>query len=87
MQFIRNLYIAFIAITALFWDINAFAQLNKCTISGQVIESGSNAVVPFATAQIFDGEKSITGILADIEGKFTLQIELDNGQYTISVTA
>jgi hypothetical protein len=44
-------------------------------------------VVPFATAQVFDGEQSITGVIADIEGKFTLQIELDNGQYTISVTA
>ena len=66
---------------------NIFAQQNKCTISGQIIESGSNVVVPFATAQIFDGEQSITGVIADIEGKFTLQIELDNIRYTLSITA
>ena len=63
------------------------AQQNKCTISGQIIESGSDVIVPFATAQIFDGEQSITGVIADIEGKFTLQIELDKGQYTLSITA
>ena len=63
------------------------AQQNKCTISGQIIESGSDVIVPFATAQIFDGEQSITGVIADIEGKFTLQIELDKGQHTLSITA
>ena len=83
LKFIRNLLI----IAAFVCNINAYAQQNKCIISGQVIESGSNVVVPFATAQIFDGEKSITGVIADIEGKFTLQIELDNSQYTLSVTA
>ena len=83
LNFIRILLI----IAGFAFSTDAFAQQNKCIISGQVIESGSNVVVPFATAQIFDGEKSITGVLADIEGKFTLQIELDNGQYTISVTA
>ena len=83
LKFIRNLLI----IAAFAFSTDAFAQQNKCIISGQVIESGSNVVVPFATAQIFDGEKSITGVLADIEGKFTLQIELDKGQYTLSITA
>ena len=83
LKFIRNLLI----IAAFVCSTDAFAQHNKCIISGQVIESGSNVVVPFATAQIFDGEKSITGVIADIEGKFTLQIELDNSQYTLSVTA
>ena len=74
-------------IAAFACSTDAFAQQNKCTISGQIIESGSNVVVPFATAQIFDGEQSITGVIADIEGKFTLQIELDKGQYTLSITA
>ena len=74
-------------IAAFVCSTEAFAQQNKCTISGQIIESGSNVVVPFATAQIFDGEQSITGVIADIEGKFTLQIELDKGQYTLSITA
>ena len=74
-------------IAAFVCSTDAFAQQNKCTISGQIIESGSNVVVPFATAQIFDGEQSITGVIADIEGKFTLQIELDKGQYTLSITA
>ena len=83
LKFIRNLLI----IAAFAFSTDAFAQQNTCTISGQIIESGSNVVVPFATAQIFDGEKSITGVIADIEGKFTLQIELDNSQYTLSVTA
>ena len=83
LKFVRILLI----IAAFAFSTDAFAQQNTCTISGQVIESGSNQVVPFATAQIFDGEKSITGVIADIEGKFTLQIELDNGQYTISATA
>ena len=83
LKFIRNL----LMIAAFVCSTDAFAQQNKCTISGQIIESGSNVVVPFATAQIFDGEQSITGVIADIEGKFTLQIELDNSRYTLSVTA
>ena len=83
LKFIRNLLI----IAAFVCNINTYAQQNKCIILGQVIESGSNVVVPFATAQIFDGEKSITGVTADIEGKFTLQIEQNNGQYTLSITA
>lgn len=83
LNFIRN----FLMLAAIVCSTDVFAQQNKCIISGQVIESGSNQVVPFATAQIFAGEQSITGVIADIEGKFTLQIELDNGQYTISVTA
>lgn len=83
LNFIRN----FLMLAAIVCSTDVFAQQNKCIISGQVIESGSNQVVPFATAQIFDGEQSITGVIADIEGKFTLQIELDNGQYTLSVTA
>ena len=83
LNFIRILLI----IAGFAFSTDAFAQQNKCIISGQVIESGSNQVVPFATAQIFNGEQSITGVIADIEGKFTLQIELDNGQYTLSVTA
>lgn len=68
-------------------NTSAFAQQNKCTISGQIIDSDSKEIVPFVTAQILSGETFITGVIADIEGKFTLQIELDNGQYTISVTA
>ena len=82
-KFLRNILL----IAAFACSTKAFAQQNKCTISGQIIESGSNVVVPFATAQIFDGEQSITGVIADIEGKFTLQIELDKGQYTLSITA
>lgn len=76
LKFIRHL----LMIAAFACSTEAFAQQNKCTISGQIIESGSNVVVPFATAQIFDGEQPITGVIADIEGKFTLQIELDKGQ-------
>lgn len=68
LKFIRNLLI----IAAFAFSTDAFAQQNTCTISGQVIESGSNVVVPGSTGQIFDGEQSITGVLADIEGKFTL---------------
>ena len=83
LNFIRN----FLMLAAIACSTDVFAQQNKCIISGQVIESGSNVVVPFATAQIFDGEQSITGVIADIEGKFTLQIELDKGQYTLSITA
>ena len=82
-KFLRNILL----IAAFACSTKAFAQEAKCTISGQIIESGSNVVVPFATAQIFDGEQSITGVIADIEGKFTLQIELDKGQYTLSITA
>ena len=83
LKFIRNLLI----IAAFVCSTVAYAQQNKCIVSGQVIESGSKEVVPYATAQVFDGEQSITGVIADIEGKFTLQIEQDNGQYTLSVTA
>ena len=83
LNFIRN----FLMLVAFVCSTVAYAQQNKCIISGQVIESGSNVVVPFATAQIFDGEQSITGVTADIEGKFTLQIQQNNGQYTLSVTA
>lgn len=83
LKFIHHILL----LAGLFCNMAAFAQQNKCTISGQIIESGSNEVVPFATAQIFDGEKSITGVIADVEGKFTLQIELDNSQYTLSISA
>ena len=83
LKFIRN----FLMLAAFVCSADAFAQQNKCIISGQVIESGSNQVVPYATAQIYDGEQSITGVIADIEGKFTLQIEPNNSRYTLSVTA
>ena len=68
-------------------NTSAFAQQNKCTISGQIIDSDSKEIVPFVTAQILSGETFITGVIADIEGKFTMQIEMDNGQYTLSINA
>lgn len=85
----RQLYniVNILFIIALGGNINAHAQLNKCTISGQIIDSDSHETVPFATVQIFDKENTLAGVVADIEGKFTIQIDRRDHQYTLTVNA
>ena len=72
MKFIHHILL----LAGLFCNMAAFAQQNKCAISGKIIDAVSQETVPFAVAQIFDGEKAITGVVADMDGKFTLQINV-----------
>ena len=83
MKFIHHILL----LAGLFCNIAAFAQQNKCAISGKIIDAVSQEIVPFAAAQIFDGEKAITGVVADMDGKFTLQIAVRDGQYTLIASA
>ena len=70
-----------------FCNMQAFAQQNRCTVSGKIIDADSHETVPFAAAQIHDGDKAISGIVADMDGKFTLQIDVRGGHYTLTVSA
>lgn len=74
-------------LAGLLCNIAAFAQQNKCTISGRITDFGSNEGIPFAAVQIFDGEKALTGVVADTEAKFSLQINAEEGQYTLIASA
>ena len=83
LKLIRNILL----LTGLFCNMEAFAQQNKCAISGNIIDADSQETVPFAAAQLLDGEKAVTGVVADMDGKFTLQIDTRDGQYTLTVSA
>lgn len=85
MKYILHIFTTFaICLSCVF---NTYAQEAKCTITGQVFGSDTHDIAPFATVEILDGEKSIVGVIADIEGKFTIQTDQNGNQYTLLVHA
>ena len=85
MKYILHIFTTFA--TCLSCIFNTYAQEAKCTITGQVFDSDTHDIAPFATVEILDGEKSIVGVIADIEGKFTIQTDQNGKQYTLFVHA
>ena len=85
MKYILHIFTTFA--TCLSCIFNTYAQEAKCTITGQVFGSDTHDIAPFATVEILDGEKSIVGVIADIEGKFTIQTDQNGKQYTLFVHA
>ena len=81
----RSFRNAILLITLLIGTINTYAQ--QSIIIGQIYDSDSHEAIPGATVVIYDGEKSLVGALADIEGKFTLKIDQNSQKYTLSVSA
>ena len=73
---------ALIALAAL----PSLAQESKTTVvRGQVVDSGDNLPIPSATIVEQDAEnRTITGVLSDIDGNFAIQVKNPNNKLFIS---
>ena len=76
--------IFFLALTILFFSVNVFAQNNKITLSGRVIDGQRKAAIPFANIVVLKNTDSsfVAGTISNDEGRFSLA-ELAPGNYII----
>ncbi|MBE6250062.1 MAG: TonB-dependent receptor [Bacteroidales bacterium] len=68
--FIRILCALILMMSAL---VSAYAQQNRCTVSGQVADR-QNQPVAYASVAIYDGTSPIAGTITDDNGRFTLKL-------------
>ncbi|GAB1454190.1 outer membrane beta-barrel family protein [Draconibacterium sp.] len=70
-------------------SINLFAQ-NTSSITGKVLEAGTNEPVPFATICLLETldklSQQITGTICDDSGNFTID-QIQNGKYNLQVSS
>ena len=73
-----------LALTILFFSVNVFAQNNKITLSGRVIDGQRKAAIPFANIVVLKNTDSsfVAGTISNDEGRFSLA-ELAPGNYII----
>lgn len=82
----RNLLFAFLLLfSGIFWgqqNRNVNASESKITISGKVVEEGSNLPLEYATVAFLASDgKIVAGGITKTDG--TYQIQVDRGQYTV----
>lgn len=85
-QKLTNLLYCFSFALIVLAALPSLAQESKTTVvRGQVVDSGDNLPIPSATIVEQDAEnRTITGVLSDIDGNFAIQVKNPNNKLFIS---
>ena len=73
-----------IALISLISVINVYAQ-NDATVTGRIIDEGTDIPLPFASIVIQSGNQMVTGAISDDDGRFIFS-GLEMGEYNVKVS-
>ncbi|HSO86677.1 MAG TPA: TonB-dependent receptor [Draconibacterium sp.] len=81
MNYLRLIFVLLLSLTLF------AAKAQKGSVSGIIVDSGTNDKIPFASVALVndDGNKSIQGAVTDNEGFFTIK-NVPNGNYKVVVS-
>ena len=82
-MYLNSRVLLFILISLFFTSTDIYAQQGKCNIIGAVVDENQEPI-SYASVAIYS-EKTITGVVTNDNGKFSLNIAQGNSTYRLTI--